>query len=486
MNIKEQFIKQLPRFAVIMAWGIACFCFFQTQYKYHFFYEEQNQLFLMEWEYIQQYFSKPAWMACLIGDFLTQFYFYLFAGPIIITGVLLVLGDLLRRDLERQVARSFMKRFSETARQWGCMLVAIVVISIVARMYLSESYHLSGVITLCGGAVAWYIHNIVGCRLKKWWLRLLLLIPTLLLTYWMFGNGAIVVAIIEMLNVWFIPTMAVSALVGFGIAKCAESSYHLTPDASLLYPGVGKWVDMDYARIAERNLQIDNEYYFGNYAKVMQLYEEQVDEATDEMTFYYSLALAQMNMLPEKLTTMKKPFLGTFLTIGEDTPMYNIKMINDLYWVIGDMTYTERAALLANTFSPNGRNARMMKRLAEVNLVSGDKAAATKYLRLLEKTIVYRQWAKDHTPDALSTPVKMEIENKQQFVNKTDNIRLGDSCYIILTQLLDSNPDNMIALDYLLCSDMLAQQKETFVEDYDKYDGSRREVFEQVYEEIRK
>lgn len=35
----------------------------------------------------------------------------------------------------------------------------------------------------------------------------------------------------------------------------------------------------------------------------------------------------------------------------------------------------------------------MIKRLAEVNIVSGDKKAADKYLRLLDKTAVYHSWA---------------------------------------------------------------------------------------------
>src|SRR5574344_2709498 len=86
-------------YCVIAIIAVACFVFFQYDYPYHFFYKEQNQIFLMSWSYIATYFTKPAWAACLIGDFLTQFYYYLYAGAIILTLSLLTMGDIIRRAL---------------------------------------------------------------------------------------------------------------------------------------------------------------------------------------------------------------------------------------------------------------------------------------------------------------------------------------------------------------------------------------------------
>ena len=84
----------------ILAWGIACWGFFQFFYPYHFFYQEQNQLFLLTSEYLLSYREKPAWLACMAGDFLTQFYYYLYAGAAILTLSLLTIGDLARRALQ--------------------------------------------------------------------------------------------------------------------------------------------------------------------------------------------------------------------------------------------------------------------------------------------------------------------------------------------------------------------------------------------------
>lgn len=66
-------IKHLLPYLCVFLWAIACYVFFQTTYAYHFFYQEQNQLFLLSWTYCADYLHRPAWLASLVGDFLTQF-----------------------------------------------------------------------------------------------------------------------------------------------------------------------------------------------------------------------------------------------------------------------------------------------------------------------------------------------------------------------------------------------------------------------------
>ena len=80
--------------------AIACFVFFQFFYPYHLFYQEQNQLFLASWDYLKSYLDKPGWLACLAGDFLTQFYYFRYAGPIILTLCILLTGYNIRCAVE--------------------------------------------------------------------------------------------------------------------------------------------------------------------------------------------------------------------------------------------------------------------------------------------------------------------------------------------------------------------------------------------------
>ena len=138
--------------------------------------------------------------------------------------------------------------------------------------------------------------------------------------------------------------------------------------------------------------------------------------------------------------------------------------MNELYWALGDMTFTERAALMNSVFSQDNRNARMMKRLAECNLVSGDIEAANKYLGILDHTLAYRHWAANMRQNH-----GVLLEEKRQMRNQKDTLMLNDNAHNIMTQLLDSNPKNTVALDYMLCSLLLLRDIEGFKRDYDRY-----------------
>lgn len=498
-------VHRMVQLALLLLWAVACFAFFQTQHAFHFFYQEQNQLFLFSASYLMSYFCKPAWLACMAGDFLTQYYYYMYAGAAILTAVLLVMGDMLCRSINRMASTITHHPTPIThnpTHGWLSFGVAIVVMTIEACFSLSESYRLGSIISIIGGSMAWWMMDIVLTRLSgnyqqsrsANWLRMAVVIVVGALVYWMFGYGYLVFLLLEVLSVlvlslrkemirWMGGPRVVAAMVPMLllIIPFAPRYYTLTIGKALMYPGTGHWVNLSEAMHIERILEYDNAYYFGKYDYVVQMYERENDEHTEEMSFFYCLSLEQLGQLADKLPQIQNPNLGTFLKIGEKTPMFQIKMINEMYYLLGDMTYTERAALLANTFSPNGRNVRMTKRLAEANLVSGDTVAAMKYLRLLSKTLLYRQWAADHTPGMMTPKVKAEIDSKRQFVNTTDNIRLGDDCYVILTQLLESNPKNTVALDYLLCSDMLAHQREVFIHDYETYGPSIRPMLQDVY-----
>ena len=190
------------------------------------------------------------------------------------------------------------------------------------------------------------------------------------------------------------------------------------------------------------------------------------------------------------ITEMASNNLGTFETLGPDTPPLTIKTLNELYWILGDMTFCERAAMLANVCSPENRNIRMMKRLAEINLVKGDYDAARKYLRILQKTFVWSRWA-NRAFDALGRKASsydkallQQYIDKRPYLNTRDTLRLNDNCHTIMSELMESNPNNNIAVNYMLCSDLLLKDMETFKYDYDAYYLKQQNItYEKLYQE---
>ena len=383
---------------------VAVFCFFQFCYPYHFFYHEQNQLFLWEWEYISGYSDRPGGLASLAGEFLTQFYYYLYAGATILTVCIASAGLLLHRVLT-----------NFKVNPWIAFVAGIAVIGCLTVCHFSTSYKLASTISVVGWMLSfWLVSTIRNKRLRISCL-LMMLLPVYLL---------------------------------FGMPKVKRIQM---PDFVL-----------------EKDFAVDNEYRFGNYNKVLDIVRNS-DGWTDQMLFFYNLVQAQRGELPDHLLDFTPNNLGTFEKIGPDTPFLTILNMNELYWLLGDMTFTERAAMMTNVFAPNNRNVRMMKRLAECNIVSGDSAAAQKYLRILSKTFVYGKWA-DETRDLLSKgQMPQYLAQKTPFVNRHDTITVSDNAHFLMMQLLDHNSDNTIALDYILCSDLLLKDIGNFKRDYDRY-----------------
>ena len=88
MNAKlQRFIPYIIVLVTIQVWA-----FFQFSYPYSFYYKEQNQLFLLSADYVSTYFDKPAWAACLAGDYVTQYFYYMYAGAAILAVLILLLG----------------------------------------------------------------------------------------------------------------------------------------------------------------------------------------------------------------------------------------------------------------------------------------------------------------------------------------------------------------------------------------------------------
>lgn len=495
-------ITHYAAYIVFPIWGVACFAFFQGWYHYHFFYQEQNQLFLWSTDYLQTYFSKPAWLACMAGDFLTQFYYYLFAGPIILTLTLLLLGALCRHALQKAGIGSHLITTG----------AALVLMTAEAMLSLHYDYRLSSIFAFIGACGIFSLSTILLTRTRYFfkkleirqdfpiiiaglalhhWLSIIVIAICTPLCFWLFGYGmwiyATLVIIGCILNIKLSANyLRIAALaIPMFLLMLSKRCYYIGYDALFSYPGMGKFTKPQFD--LEKTFSVDNEYYFGNYNKVARIVEGE-SAPNSYMKYYYNLVMAQRGSLPDKLLAFPNNYLGTFEKIGPSTPALTIMTINELYWALGDMTFAERATILANVLSSDKRNIRMTKRLAEINLVSGHKEAAKKYLRILQKTFVWRNWAVERLSALESrntTPsVMRSYLEKAKYTNKKDTLRLGDNGYTIMQELLESNPENHVALDYLLCSDLLLKDMETFKHDYDLYYLKQKSPrYEKLYQE---
>lgn len=439
--------------------------FYATDYQGHIRWQEQNQIFLNASHWLASYFDKPAWLGCLAGEWLTQFFDNVWVGATILTAsiILCVMG------FACVVMRLFPQIFA-----W--ILTGIFAVLMIGCS-MPASTTLPFFICTAGGIYIGLIKLTISSRNR----RLAKLTPILVLpSFWMFGFGAILTAIIiiafavkdagiKRIGEWS-GTAICTVVFTLGIPAILHNHYALPYGKAILYPGLAQ-PSLPQFNLEER-MNIADAFFYRDYDKTKQLALDAKDK-NDITAFYYYLASAMQDSLPDNLLKYPVKSLGTLTTIGDTSPLPVINMMNDLYYELGDMTYAERAAMMRNVFSPRNRNIRMIRRLAEINLVSGDTLAVLKYLRLLNHTHTCSDWSKAHFPKNMSSEVEAEILHRRAFSNNKDNIRLGDNCRNIILELLESNHNNTIALDYLLCTDLLLKDMDTFKMDYDTYCMSR-------------
>lgn len=437
-QIMNSNLKSFCIFIIYMLGAIACFAFFQFCYPYHLYYQEQNQLFLASWDYLTTYLEKPGWLACMAGDFLTQFYLYHFMGATILTLCILLAGH----NIKCAVRKADIKG------TWLPNLAAFVVMTLLVCFSFDYDYRLSSILAIAGGASVFCVSTriLISTRqlIKKIeamnesnktlnsmvlpnWVTAFSVIISVFVCHWFFGYGVWIygalVLVDSLANIMKTGTYyRIAALViPFFLLMLNKRLYFCDFQTIYTYPGIGKLVSpqMDL----EKTLAVDCEYYFGNYNKVINMVEK-AEEPNKYMKFYHDLVMAQFRSNPASLRKYPNKDIGTFETLEANPSLLTIHALNELYWVLDDMTFCERAAMLGNIYSPNCRNIRMVKRLAEINLVRGNYAATRKYLRILQKTFVWKRWA-DRIFASLGKNASAEEKAiLQTYLDKRKNIRL--------------------------------------------------------------
>ena len=108
------------RLFVALVAGICGYLFFGTWYPWHFAVREQAQLLMLTPGTILSYMQEPAWLACYLGDYLTQFFFLPRLGIGLLVVVLLLTWWVGARLLRRVVdyAHIELMLFSLWRRRW--------------------------------------------------------------------------------------------------------------------------------------------------------------------------------------------------------------------------------------------------------------------------------------------------------------------------------------------------------------------------------
>ena len=403
MITKAERLRSGPVCAVLAFLG--SFFFFQFAYPYHLMRREQLDLFLWDGDHILQTYRGTGWLARLSGDFLEQFFGLPVVGPLLVALLLTAVGVVAYR-----ICRRFMGH-------WPSLAVAIL---LFAWSFLRETGN--NYMTCYTLAVLGYLSLVLlALQFKPAWLR---------------GAAAVL-------------------FLAFG-AWAFASPYH--PQYGRLW-STPKWDD-------ERLFGLDIEASREHWDKVLELSKK--DLYMEEASYCYNLAQAMQGNLGNALFNHSQNHQATLLfPVSADRAIFTNTLAGEAWFQLGDMTMAEQSAITSLQASPRHTGARFVTRLARINLITGEDAAAQKYLSMLSRTLFYGNWARSRMPGRQDEATRAELAKARARLTGKDFVHQAENPRAVLLDLLEADPANTLARHYLLCYDLLCYDLDGFIRDYE-------------------
>ena len=381
-------------------------CFFQFAYPYHLVRREQLNLFVFDGDYIAGTYRGTGWVARFAADFLEQFFHLPVAGPLILALLLTAIGYMAFR-----ICRHFLGR-------WPSLAVATL---FFAWSFLREAGNVYQ--TRYTVAVLGFLALILlALQFRKGWLKAVAAVVFTAAGAWMLGAP--------------------------------------------VHPDYGKpWgvPSLDY----EWMIGLDAEVAREDWDRVLELSEK--DLYMVEASYCYNLAHAMKGDLGDKLLDHSQDHQFTLLfPVSSERAVFSNTLAGEAWFQLGDMTVAEQSAITSLQASPKHTGARFLVRLARVNLVTGEDAAARKYLDILSRTLFYRKWARSMMPGRQDDAVRAELLEARAKLLRRDFIHDSSDPGLILKALLEADPENALARQYLMCYDLMCYDLDGFMEEYAK------------------
>ena len=165
------FLKKTWKIGLSILFGVAVLLFWGSVYPAHISYQEQFQLFLFDADYWWERIVVPGGLADYIAEYLTQFYYHVWAGACILAFLYVLLQRLVWKLAKEQGAADvyYPLSFLPIIVLWHFMGDENAMLSLVVALLLALS------------ASCWY------ADLKGKWQRVAYILIVLPLLYWTAG-----------------------------------------------------------------------------------------------------------------------------------------------------------------------------------------------------------------------------------------------------------------------------------------------------------
>lgn len=493
------------------------FAFLQINFRYHFFYIEQGQLFQQTGAYILDKLSSPGGGALALSEYLVQFFVHPFAGPGIVALLLAVAGICTERIIQHIAPRS--------------QAVILYLLPVITLLFVQFDFNYRLYGTVAYDLMLLFFLGYINFKSDK--LRLVvgfLLVPLL---FWLAGSVSLLFALLlvgyELQNktpkgFWILLAGVEIVLLGLGsvwfsmvgeyrFAFLPDAYYHknLTPEnviyfswlswllilplsffmktrkktvgknikigggiiqfiliVSILYWGLSKYDDKKSAKLKELD-------YYSRHEQWDNIIEISKGSLSNYLYIcHLNMALAQKGELADKMFSFDQRGIQGIMVAWNKSENISC-LLSDLYFTMGNIAQAQEMAFEAYLCAMGEGNPRMLKRLIQTNLIYGTYPVAEKYIRILENTHAYKQWALSQRK-FLHNDQEVEqdplLGSKRKSLPKESDLSQLNGLHMDLLTFAKSNPLDRAPINYLGALYLLTKDLEGFQKLIEEYYGT--------------
>ena len=476
---REKYIPGL----LTLAFGVVVFLFWSIRYPYVLAYQEQLQLFLFDGDYFCERISEPGGLARYVAEFLVQFYNAAAIGALIIALLFMLVQQLTWRLMRAK--SHYLLSFLPALMLWYAMGDENVMLTYVIALVMALSVALAWT-RWCAGIALWkkLIVALVAIPVLYWLIGPMVLLVALVMMPWLVAVPAVVYALtLMLLSAQWLPFPMTRVMLGVSYYRVpATLPYMLMtiPVVTLLLtwfakclPQPRKWVRYAEALVFAILILVPQTYGFdkkkydlieydylvrvGDWNAIIKKAEKQMPDLPMSVSAT-NLALAKTNQLGDRAFDFFQRGTEGLLPRFERN-FATAQLTGEIYFNLGLVNTAQRFAFEAMEAIPNyNKSARVVKRLAETNLINGQYEVARKYLKILEKTVFYRPWAQR----MMAMLGDENAINRHPLYGMLRQYRLHDDFLFsereldkICGQLFIHNQQNQMAAQYLLMMPLL-------------------------------
>ena len=495
--------------------ALAAFLFFWLAYPYHVYNQEQFQLFQFSWRYLAETLAVPGGLADWCGRFLTQFFYFSVVGSLILA-LLLVAIQLATAALAKPLtplgyALTFIPPvlllfFFCDADAMPATLVAILLSLLCALAVIRiRPAVLRNIVAIVATALLYFLLGplsvlfIIAFLVKErkllpgllmvavFALCVLCLHKTMGYPYYRLLYGIDYYRFHHNMPAWpWIAAAAEALVLAFAPLFKRQGKAWEGIAAFLAVMGLGV-LGVVLCYDSEKETYLKYDFLTRRFQWNAILAEARKDPPRKPYE------MASVNLALVKTGNAHRLF--DFYQNGTDglLPEYTNDFMHPLipseaYFQLGMVNASQRYSFEAQELIPDfQKSVRAYKRLAETNLINRNYKVAEKYLKTLEKTLFYRDWAKSRMA-MCGNEAAIDADPGYGYLR---SVRLHDRDFLfnrqamesMLAYLVQENPANHMALEYLLAWDLLDKNLKGFVNfcPFEGYPGGVPRCYQEAF-----